>query len=236
MDVKPATPYQARSAELATFLSSPVKRSLSEEVVVSLRDAILSGKLGPGQRLREELLASSMNVSRGPVREAIQQLEREGLVLMSPRRGATVARLSRDDLDEVYSLRRVLERLAVQEAIRKADASHLATMQGVVDEMSKCVEHGISEQQAAELDTRFHQLLLEAAQHKRLLRSWLELRSQIHLLLLSRTVDKDFREHLVKSHAGLLATIRDRDETRALDFIEEHLKGSYERVLKSYKP
>ncbi len=225
-----------RTTELASFLSTPIKRSLSEEVVVSLRDAILSGKLGPGERLREELLSLSMNVSRGPIREAIQQLEREGLVMMYPRRGAAVARLSREDLDEVYSLRRALERLAVQEAIRKATDSHLAVMQGVVDEMVRCLEHGITEQQAAELDTRFHQTLIEAAQHKRLLRSWMELRSQIHLLLLSRTVDKDFREHLVKSHAGILSTIRDRNEAQALDFMEDHLKGAYERVLKSYKP
>jgi DNA-binding GntR family transcriptional regulator len=147
-----------------------------------------------------------------------------------------VARLSREDLDEVYSLRRALERLAVQQAIRKADDSHLTALQSVVDEMADCLEHGVTEQQAAELDTRFHQTLVEAAQHKRLLRSWMELRSQIHLLLLSRTVDKDFREHLVKSHAGILSTIRDRDEAQALEFIEDHLKGAYERVLKSYKP
>jgi DNA-binding GntR family transcriptional regulator len=225
-----------RASDLASFLSTPIKRSLSDEVVTSLREAILTGKLEPGARMREELLASSMKVSRGPVREAIQQLEREGLVIMYPRRGAVVARLSREDLEEVYSLRRVLERLAVQEAIRKANDQHLAAMQSVVDEMARFVEQGVTEQQAAELDTRFHQTLVEAAQHKRLLRSWMELRSQIHLLLLSRTVDKDFREHLVKSHAGILSTIRDRDEARALEFVEDHLKGAYERVLKSYKP
>jgi DNA-binding GntR family transcriptional regulator len=119
--------------------------------------------------------------------------------------------------------------------IRKANDQHLAALQGIVDEMARHLEHGITEQQAAELDVRFHQTLVEAAQHRRLLRSWMELRSQIHLLLLSRTVDKDFREHLVKSHAGILSTIRNGDEAQALDFIEDHLKGAYERVLKSYK-
>ena len=67
--------------------------------------------------------ADQVRVSRGPVREAIQRLEREGLVIIHPNRGATVARLAREDLDEVYSLRRSLERLAMREAIRKADAA-----------------------------------------------------------------------------------------------------------------
>ena len=68
--------------DLTDILSAPVKRSLSDEVVVRLRDAIVNAKIAPGERLREEILASSMGVSRGPVREAIQRLEREGLVII----------------------------------------------------------------------------------------------------------------------------------------------------------
>lgn len=230
-------PIPGRTADLADLLATPLKRSLSDEVVDSLRDAILSGRLGPGERLREELLASSLQVSRGPVREAIQRLEREGLVVVYPRRGAIVARLSREDLDEVYSLRRALERLAIREAIRKAEPEHIAQMSFIVDEMVASSAVSITPQLAAELDVRFHQALLESSGHSRLIRCWLDLRPQIHLFLLSRTVaNADFREHLVQSHTNILNSIQDRDEPRALAIIDDHLKGAYVRVKDSYPP
>lgn len=223
--------------DLTDILSAPVKRSLSDEVVVRLRDAIVNAKIAPGERLREEILASSMGVSRGPVREAIQRLEREGLVIIHPNRGATVARLSREDLDEVYSLRRALERLAIREAIRKADSAHFTEMASIVDEMVVRSRVSITPQLAADLDIRFHQAMLESSGHKRLIRCWLDLRPQIHLFLLSRTVaNADFREHLVRSHTDILNSIRDRDEPRALATIDDHFKGAYVRVKDSYPP
>lgn len=223
--------------DLTDILSAPVKRSLSDEVVVRLRDAIVNAKIAPGERLREEILASSMGVSRGPVREAIQRLEREGLVIIHPNRGATVARLSREDLDEVYSLRRALERLAIREAIRRAEPEYIAQMSSIVDEMVTSSAVSITPQLAAELDVRFHQALLESTGHSRLIRCWLDLRPQIHLFLLSRTVaNADFREHLVQSHTNILNSIQDRDEPRALAIIDDHLKGAYVRVMNSYPP
>ena len=228
--------HAVQRSELSDILTAPVKRSLSDEIVIRLRDAILNGLLAPGERLREESIATSMNVSRGPVREAFQKLEREGLVIVTPNRGAVVARLSREDLDEVYSLRRALERLAVMEAVKNATQKDLDDMAEIVAEMAEWLARDISEQQAAELDTRFHQVLLESTQHKRLLRCWMDLRPQIHLVLLSRTVaDQDFRQHLVKGHTDILNTIRDRDEQRAIEVIEDHIKGSYVRVVRSYK-
>lgn len=223
--------------DLTDILSAPVKRSLSDEVVVRLRDAIVNAKIAPGERLREEILASSMGVSRGPVREAIQRLEREGLVIIHPNRGATVARLSREDLDEVYSLRRSLERLAMREAIRKADAEHISQMSALVDEMAANSAVSITPQLAADLDIRFHEALVESTGHKRLIRTWMDLRPQIHLFLLSRTVaNPDFREHLVRSHTEILNAIKERDETRGVTIIDDHLKGAYVRVMNSYPP
>src|SRR5690606_28089934 len=99
------------------------------------------------ERLREEVLASALGLSRGPVREALAQLEREGLVIREPHRGATVARLSIDDLNEVHSLRLALEQLAVVEAIRKGDDKYLDEMQAVINEMGSCLERGITTQE-----------------------------------------------------------------------------------------
>ena len=219
--------------EVASVLSLPVNRGLAADIAVRLRAAILAGHVGPGERLGEELLARSMGVSRGPVREALAQLEREGLVVIRRNRGALVARLSREDLEEVYTLRVALERLAIQRAINHATEQHLTELQLLIDRMAAS---GVAatEQDAAELDVAFHDVLFRAANHRRLYDSWTNLRPQIHILLLSRNVaHPDFRDYAVTGHQAIVDVLRARDETRALAVIETHLRGAYERVVRS---
>jgi DNA-binding GntR family transcriptional regulator len=216
-------------------LTPAVKRSLADDVVDRLRDAIFHGSFKPGEALREEQLAAMLDVSRGPVREALVQLEREGLVLVRRHRGATVARLSRSDLEDVYSLRLALERLAIQRATRYATAQDFAAMEAVLASFDVALAYGPSEKEVAELDVRFHDLIYQAARHQRLYDCWANLKSQIYIFLLSRNVvDPDFREITVKAHAALLEAIRTRDEARATTEIEDHLRGAYDRVVRAY--
>jgi DNA-binding GntR family transcriptional regulator len=208
-------------------LMPTVKRSLADDVVDRLRNAIFHGSFKPGEPLREEQLAAMLDVSRGPVREALVQLEREGLVLVRRHRGATVARLSRNDL----------ERLAVQRAVRYATEQDFAALEAVLAAFDVALSHGPSEKEVAELDVRFHDLIYLAARHQRLYDCWANLKSQIYIFLLSRNVaDPDFREVTVKSHADLLDALRTGDETRATAEIEAHLRGAYDRVVRSYAP
>jgi DNA-binding GntR family transcriptional regulator len=177
-----------------------------------------------------------MGVSRGPVREALSQLEREGLVIRQRNRSAWVARLSRKDLDEIYSLRNALECLAVTYACRNITASDLDAMQAVVNTMASCVERGTTEQEAAELDLRFHDILYQASHHERLIALWSNLRSQFYLLLLNRNVaNPDFAEKMSGGHQEILDAIRDRDVKRALSTIETHVRFAYETVLASQR-
>ena len=216
-------------------LTPTVKRSLADDVVDRLRDAIFHGSFKPGEALREEQLAAMLDVSRGPVREALVQLEREGLVLVRRHRGATVARLSRSDLEDVYSLRLALERLAIQRAARYATDQDFAAMEAVLAAFDVALSRGPSEKEVAELDVRFHDLIYQAARHQRLYDCWANLKSQIYIFLLSRNVaDPDFRDITVKSHAALLDAIRTRDEARATTEIEGHLRGAYDRVVRGY--
>jgi DNA-binding GntR family transcriptional regulator len=218
-------------------LTPTVKRSLADDVVDRLRNAIFHGSYKPGEPLREEQLAAMLDVSRGPVREALVQLEREGLVIVRRHRGATVARLSRSDLEEVYSLRLALERLAMQRAVHYAAERDFAALEAVLADFDTALARGPSEKEIAELDVRFHDLIYQAARHQRLYDSWSNLKSQIYIFLLSRNVaNPDFREVTVKSHADLLAALRARDEARATTEIEAHLRGAYDRVVLSYTP
>ena len=217
------------------LLTPTIKRSLADDVVDRLRDAILHGVFKPGEALREEQLAAMLDVSRGPVREALVQLEREGLVLVRRHRGATVARLSRTDLEEVYSLRLALERVAMQRAARYATEEDFQAMEGVLAAFKIALARDPSEKKVAELDVRFHDLIYQTARHQRLYHCWANLKSQIYIFLLSRNVaDPDFHEITVKAHADLLDTLRTRDEACAIAAIEEHLRGAYDRVVRGY--
>lgn len=222
--------------DLADILSPPLKLSLADEVTVKLREAILTGRLQPGERLSENLLAHSMQVSRGPVREALSTLEREGLVIVRRNQGTFVARLSRQDLDEVYSLRRLLEPFAVQLAIQHGEPAHFQKMQAILDQMAAAIERGITGQESAELDLAFHTVIYQAARHKRLYDFWTDLQPQVHILLLSRTVaNPDFRHSgVITDHQNILNAIRDKDEAQAVQLVVDHLQSSYARIIESY--
>lgn len=220
---------------ISDALALPLTRGLATEIAARLTTAILSGQLGPGERLREELLAEMMGVSRGPIREALVQLERQGLIVIRRNRGAFVARLSREDVDEVYSLRLAIERFAMQRAVLYADEDDLAEMQALVDSMSDYIEGNISEQDAAQHDIDFHDIIYRASKHQRLYKCWANLRPQIHIMLLSRNVaNSDFRDQAAVGHQGLLDSLRVRDEGLALQLIDVHLQMAYDRVICSY--
>ena len=217
---------------LTTILAPPPKRSLADEILERLRDAILRNELVRGQQLREQEIAESMNVSRGPVREALNQLEREGLVIRRRKRSALVAWLSREDLEEIYTLRNSIERLAVTYACRNATPSHLDAMQAVVDTMASVEASGTTEEESADLDLRFHDILYQSSQHERLIALWSRLRPQCYLLLLNRNAaNPDFSEKMAGGHHEILDALRERNEEGARSIIEHHVRFAYETVL-----
>jgi DNA-binding GntR family transcriptional regulator len=219
------------SIDLNTMLTLPASRGLGVDIAERLRSAILSGYFGPGARLPEEQLARTMGVSRGPVREALATLEREGLIIIRRNRGAFVAQLSREDLDEVYSLRVAIERLAIERCVVNADESDLAELQGVVDRIAEQMEAGITEQDAAELDLEFHDIIYRSGRHRRLYDTWATLRPQIQVLLLNRNVaHEDFRDLVVPAHQAMIDAIRSRDMELSVNLTMAHLKESYDKV------
>ncbi len=224
------------SEDFSNILVPPQKQSLADDIVNRLREAIFGGQLAPNERLREETLAEFLQVSRGPIREALSQLEREGLVIKEPNKGARVARLSRRDLDEVHSLRLALEQLAIRQVVRLAESRHIEELQAIVNAMTAALERGITPQEAARLDIQFHEVLYKASAHQRLYKFWAMLRPQIHVFLLSRNVaNPDFSDHIIPGHQAIVDAIRNRDEARAISVIQGHLQAAYERIVKSYQ-
>ncbi|MCC7164999.1 MAG: GntR family transcriptional regulator [Anaerolineae bacterium] len=229
---------QSSKSENDNLLGLPTiaSRTLTEDVITRLRQAILNGQLPPSARLREQVLAKTMGISRGPIRQALIQLEHEGLVIINPFRGAYVARLTRADLDEVYSLRLALERLAIERAANRITQVELDEMDTIIQEMNKVADGVVSERETANLDVQFHEIIYRAAEHQRLYECWNQLKTQIHILLLMRNVSNvDFREMVVKSHQEILKALSNRDTSKAVTLIEEHITTSYKRVVEGYQ-
>jgi DNA-binding GntR family transcriptional regulator len=213
------------------------KRVLADEVADVLRAAILDGRLAPGQAVREEQVAEKMQVSRGPVREALARLEREGLVYKKRNRGTFVARLSLKDVEEVFSLRQALESLAVQYFTRNSVPQDLTHLEAIVDRMSQCVASDASVQEVTDLDIQFHEWLVRRAGHQRLLEAWLNLREQFRIALLSRNIaNQDYRDMLLDHHRILVEALRNGDAERTQRLAVEHIGKAYERLIRTYPP
>lgn len=208
------------------------RRVLMDDVVDAIREAILSGRLSPGTRLIEDDLASRLSVSRGPIRQALFKLQQEGLVAHETHRGATVASVSPTDIEEIYSLRTALERLAVEQACRRASPEDLAPLDAILLLFESTPRSNITRKKVAEFDIDFHDAIFRAAHHARLYRTWEGLRSQVMVFLLLRdALPDDYLDSWYRDHSRLLETLRSRDVGRATATIEEHIGSAYKRLL-----
>jgi DNA-binding GntR family transcriptional regulator len=225
-----------RIRKVPSALTPANRKSLGEDVAERLRDAILHGELSPGQRLREEELSARIQVSRGPVRDAFILLEHEGLVQSSRNRGVSVVEPTRNDLQEIYTLRSVLEPLAISLAIERGDASDLAEMDASLAEMTSAFSRRITERDAARLDVQFHDTIYQAAHHHRLSNAWEQIRLPTYWFMLSRNVaSSDWRESTVQGHAEILKVIKKGNQDAAVEVTKEHISFAYERILQSYQ-
>lgn len=215
-------------------LSAVSHRSLADDVTARLREAIVTGTLRPGEHLREVEISAALEVSRSPVRDAFARLGHEGLVTLRSNRGAVVVGLTAEDVDEVYTLRRSLESLAVRLAVDRASEADIL---GLRELASRIPPPGTSirPREYAELDVRFHDLLYLAARHERLYACWEMLRSNIFRFLLARNLARDDFDTVPSGeHGQLVEAIATSDLERAEALISTHLEGGYERLRSAY--
>lgn len=218
----------ATSKLLAGMTTPP---ALSTLVADRLREMITSGHLAPGERLKEAELAESMTVSRGPVREAITLLSREGLVEVQRHRGARVITLSYEDIEEIYSLRLAIERLAMERCAERADARVLARLDEVIEQMRTIASDAPGDEHVR-LDLEFHDLVYAAADHARLERTWGMLRSQVSMFLNARTDRTDFRAKLHQEHQEMRDILATGDPQASVAAIEKHIGWTLRQIRK----
>ncbi|MBI3958246.1 MAG: GntR family transcriptional regulator [Chloroflexi bacterium] len=211
----------------------PVRqRTLSDESTERLRAAIRNGALPPGTRLIEQDLAQMLEVSRIPVREAIQRLVEEGLVNKVPHRGAFVYLPTLKEIEEISSLRVVLERFIVARAIARWRPQHENTLCQIVAQMRQAAEQR-DFQQMYELDYNFHYALWEIAEHSLMLEVVSSLRSRISRFLYEATsalTPAHLTVH-VNSHDELIEIIKAGDVAIAQEEIEKHVLAAKDRIV-----
>ena len=196
---------------------------LGDEVAQMLRRAIISGELDSGTHLVESVLSERFQVSRAPIREALRELESEGLV-ESRRRGVYVKALTQEDVSELYSLRMMLEGAAVELAVSRFDEDDIAALRKHLETMASAAATG--ERAAfAKADMGFHTEVFERVGHRRLLRVWQSFVETYRVVLEITDTENPDLHAVVIDHEHIAAAIERRDTDEARRRVEESVRN-----------
>jgi DNA-binding GntR family transcriptional regulator len=207
------------------------QHSLRGRVYNSLREDILSGKYKPGENLVELKIADELNVSRTPIREAIRQLELEGLVESVPNKGATVKGITKKDMEDIYHIRRVLEGLAAKWAVMQITEDEIAELQEIYDLMEFYTQKNDIEN-ISKLNTKFHQIIYHASKSSILLNILKDFQFYVKWARHESLSTPGRKEEALKEHYNILQSFKDRNVTEAEKHLIIHVENSSKNVIK----
>jgi DNA-binding GntR family transcriptional regulator len=209
--------------------------TLVTSAVQAVRESIYDGRLGPGQRLVEADLAQQLGISRAPLREALHLLGKEGLVVTVPRHSKFVQDVDSRSVDEVYSLRKILEAWAVERVIELTGADGVSQLREILADMRQAAAAG-NRQLTARLDVAFHTKLYELAQHSLLERAWHEnIAGKLQIVFnATRNADLALKEP-VQKHELIVKAIASRNVERAQDLLARHIDDAWHRAQSNLK-
>lgn len=212
------------------IFTPPVQHVLRSDVNAAIRQAIISGAIKPGERINEAEIARQMQISRAPIREAIRQLEQDGLLVSVPRRGTFVVTLSREDVEEVYTLRADIESRAVRHALPRLDADQLARLESLVAEMQSAAEAD-NLPRTVEADIQFHRTLIKASGWPHFMKIWEGLHPQTLTFYTISTLTDWLPPVHAQRHVPVLEALRSGSPDRAEAAIREHILGLCSQVM-----
>jgi len=204
--------------------------SLKDRVYQNIKSQIIIGTLKPGTRLREEKLSKAMNISRAPIREAFNRLEKEGFVTIIPRKGAAVSKITAQSIEDIFEIRESLESLAVKKSIGKISVEKI---EKVGDGFKKFIDKPANAENCIQyltLDKKFHDLLSQNCGNKKLIELLANLQEQIHWLrnisLKRITFAGSVREHL-----AIIEALKSNNEKLIIKALLQHLERAKESSL-----
>ena len=207
---------------------------LRDVVFRTLRQAILTGEMKPGERLLEIHLANRLGVSRTPIREAIRMLELEGLVVMVPRRGAQVAQITEKSMTDVLEVRCALDELAVDLACNRISREEQIELELACEAFEKATEtkdiHKI-----AKADVAFHDIIFKAAGNPRLTQMINNLAEQMYRYRFEYIKDDTQHSTLCEEHRMIYESISKHDVKAAKEAIRTHIENQEKSIIKQIR-
>ncbi|MDO5366506.1 GntR family transcriptional regulator [Kocuria sp.] len=211
-------------------LLRPVVQETTPSLIArQLRRAIGDGELAPGQQLNEMELSRSLGVSRGPLREAMQRLTQEGLLLSVRNRGVFVIEVTDDDVRDLYLARNAVERAAAARVIAGDPEAGANRLLEKVDEMSAAIDRGDTAA-LTETDVAFHALLVELSESPRLIRMHDTLMVETRMCMTALETRYASHSFRLEEHRDITEAIRDADEARVDRLLLEHMRDAVMRL------
>lgn len=207
---------------------------LRDVVFKTLRRAILTGELKPGERLMEIHLANRLGVSRTPIREAIRKLELEGLVVMIPRRGAEVAQITEKSLKDVLEVRRALDALCAELACDRISEEEMNQLKKACGEFEKAVQTRDATV-IAKADVALHDIIVAATGNQRLVQLVNNLAEQMYRYRFEYIKDESQHERLIEEHRMIYESIRIKDKAAAAAAARVHIDNQEKSVIQQIR-
>jgi DNA-binding GntR family transcriptional regulator len=210
------------------------KTSLHILVYNQLKELIISGKLKPGERLMEYEIAKKLNISKTPIREAIRELSKEGLVVHESRRKLTVVDFTEKDIREILTLRAELESIAISIAIPRFTPLDYLELEKRIDELHQ------REDQKDFFDVRridierIHSFMVEKSGNTRLIQMWKVLASQMMVLFQAVELKTKNHGYSTKNHVMLTKMMKDGDVQQAGEFLKNHILRNLESIIQEF--
>lgn len=205
------------------------KQNISEDIVVYIKNQILSGELNPGDRIVETKLAKELGISQTPVREAIRHLQGEGIIIIVPNKGPMVRTLDMKDVFEIYSVRSMLEGLAIRLATQNATEREIQELEAFYNKMKDKI-HDSSVPYLLQDSAHIHQTIIYMSNHARLITMYKSISFQISLV--NRMLGtRSTKQKEVDDHLELIEALKKRDPDPAEMTIRKHIYRSYREFV-----
>lgn len=206
-------------------------RTLSGELTLTLRDAIITGEIAQGAKLSETKLAKELDVSRGPLREAIRSLEGMNLIQHIPQQGARVVTLSRELILQIYETREALESKAVALAATQMTSKEIDELHREIDAQSKQMRENSGAFVPAESDYRFHEMVVRGSKNKVIERALIhELYNLIKMFRYQNEFANTSSTNSLVEHRQIVYAIEQRDPVLAEVTMKRHIVHARERI------
>jgi DNA-binding GntR family transcriptional regulator len=224
----------------STRFNKPNTNLLYQEVISSIFRAILDGKLRPGERLVEETIAQELGVSRSPVRQALNDLENQGIIAIIPRKGAYVAQWSIDDIEDFIRVRIELEKQAAEYSAKRITPQEIDHLYSLVNLMIEATAMQSVVDQEILYDLAFHSQVVASSRNNTLIQIYSAIELRIHMYMIYEKYINPELGHkmgLVKAHTQVVDALKERDPNLAKNRIEESIiVAANEMVERMRKP